>query len=115
MGQLFTSHGHGKTLYYYLSGVVRGCAGPGVKMSLWLNILTAGHCRNGVEVVRVGEWEVVDTSKVKEMEYTYACTAYSEEQCRRNRGNIRWTDSMGRWTAWWRDQVPQCVQKGIRI
>ena len=60
----------------------------GTLINRWY-ILTAGHCRNGVEVVRVGEWEVVDTTKVKEMEYTYTCTAYSEEQCRRNRGNIR--------------------------
>ena len=48
-------------------------------------VLTAAHCRNNMDMVRVGEWKVVDTSKIKPDRDRFTCTAYKEDQCK----NIR--------------------------
>ena len=50
-------------------------------------VLTAAHCGPKVDMVRVGEWKVVDTSKYDKD----TCTIYNEDQrrkCERERSEF---------------------------
>ena len=52
--------------------------------------MTAAHCKNSMDVVRVGEWEVVDTDNIKTTRsQPFKCTAYNQNQC----GNLRCSES----------------------
>ena len=49
----------------------------GTLVNKWY-VVTAAHCKNSMDMVRVGEWEVVDTSQIKTQRFGFNCTAYSE-------------------------------------
>jgi len=61
----------------------------GTLINRWY-VVTAAHCKNSMDVVRVGEWEVVDTENIKTTRsQPFKCTAYNQNQC----GNLRCSES----------------------
>ena len=60
----------------------------GTLINRWY-VVTAAHCKNSMDVVRVGEWEVVDTENIKTTRFSFKCTAYNPNQCE----NLRCSES----------------------